>query len=94
MMSVWVYRYGDVFCMYMCRVVAREIVCTMEPHIQDTHEIRTPHKQDTFGCRKNPVCVCTLQPLKSRHLTHKDAFFCLKGVRIREIPMCVFVHHS
>ena len=54
---------GDVFCMYMCMVVARAI-------------------------------VCTLQLLKSRHLTHKEVFFSLKGVRIREVSMCVFVHHS
>ena len=35
---------GDAFCMYMCTCseVARAIVCTVEPLIQDTPEIRTP----------------------------------------------------
>ena len=31
--------------------------------------------------------MCTLQPLKSGHLTNKDTFFCPKDVRIREVPL-------
>ena len=31
-------------------------------------------------------CLCTIQPLKSGHLTNQDTFFCPKGVRIREVP--------
>ena len=32
-------------------------------------------------------CLCTIQPLKSGHLTNQDTFFCPKGVRIREVPL-------
>ena len=76
------YMYGDAFCMYMymyinctCSEVARAIVCTMEPLIQDTPEMINR----THLAVPNTLFV---QPLKSRHLTHKDTFF------------CVFVHHS
>ena len=30
-------------------------------------------------------CLCTIQPLKSGHLTNQDTFFCSKGVQIREV---------
>jgi hypothetical protein len=41
--------------------------------------------QDTFGCPKHPVCLCTLQPPKSGHLTNKDTLFCPKSVWILEM---------
>ena len=55
---------------------------------------RTPWNDDTFGCTKHPVCMCTPQPLKSGHLTNQDTVFCPKGVQIRDTDMYVPLYHT
>ena len=36
--------------------------------------------------------LCTLQPLKSGHLTNRDTFFCPKCVQIREVPLNIIIN--